>query len=89
MLDQYNNASTFVTSTQLNETVCCGVDTVNTGKSAYPFWIEELDQYINYLGIQFKLPCTPRTIFFHGCQIAHLYLNAKRRCSQNGMVLAM
>ena len=34
VLDQYSNASTFVTSTQLNDTVCCGVDTVNTGKSS-------------------------------------------------------
>ena len=47
MLDQYSNVSTFVTSTQLNDTVCCGVDTVNTGKSAYTSWIEVLDQYSN------------------------------------------
>ena len=47
VLDQYSNASTFVTSTQLNDTACCGVETVNTGKSAYPSWIEVLDQYSN------------------------------------------
>ena len=35
-----------------------------------------------YPGIQFRLPCTPRTIF-HGCQIVHWDpLNAKRRCPQ-------
>ena len=47
MLDQYSNVSTFVTSTQLNDTVCCDIDTVNTGKSAYLSWIEVLDQYSN------------------------------------------
>ena len=35
-----------------------------------------------YLGIQFRLPCTPSTIF-HGCLIVNWDpLNAKRRCSQ-------
>ena len=37
---------------------------------------------IYYPGIQFRLPCTPRTIF-HGCQIVHLDpLDGKRRCPQ-------
>ena len=35
---------------------------------------------IYYPGIQFRLPCTPRTSF-HGCQIVHWDpLDAKRRC---------
>ena len=38
-----------------------------------------------YPGIQFRLPCTPGTIF-HGCQIV-LWdpLDAKRRCPKKGL----
>ena len=35
-----------------------------------------------YPGIQFKFPCTPRTLT-HGCQIVHWdLLNAKQSCPQ-------
>ena len=75
VLDQYSNASTFVASTQFNDTVCCGIDTVNTGKSAYPSWIEVLDQYSN--ASTFVISTQPNDAVCRGVDI----VNTGKSCS--------
>ena len=48
--------------------------------SSFTVAITAHDIWSSYPGIQFRLPCTPRTIF-HGCQVVYWDpLDAKQRC---------